>query len=104
MMRPIKRYSKTRRDEEMSKYVYLCFTKWSARTTGENWRKKHDELCKENGVEVVCFGPVFGVVEDWVIGYGTDMHRDAFQEFRGKVWNLDPEAISYTKTFQVLSR
>ena len=96
----------------MSKYVYLCFVKWSRKVIGErarapelgqNWRKKHAELCKENGVDIVCMGSVFGVVEDAVFGYGTDMHRDAFQEFRGKVWNLDPDAISYTKTFQVLS-
>ena len=94
----------------MAKYVYLCFVKWSEKAIAQgpedfqNWLKKHAELCKEHGVEVVCQGSVFGVVEDMVIGYGTDMHRDAFQEFRGKVWNLYPDfPMSYTKTFQVLS-
>ena len=93
----------------MSKYVYLCFTKWSTKAVNGTreefmaWRDKHDKICKEHGVDLVCRGSVFGAVEDSVIGYGTDMHRDAFQEFRSKVWNIDPEWISYTKTFQVLS-
>ena len=93
----------------MGKYVYLCFTKWTRKAVNGTreefmaWRKKHDELCKENDVKVKVMGSVFGAVEDSVIGYATDMHRDAFQEFRSKIWNIDQDQIEYTKTYQVLS-
>ncbi|MGD0804975.1 MAG: hypothetical protein ABSA11_12985 [Candidatus Bathyarchaeia archaeon] len=102
-------YKNWRKLVKRMKYVYLCFTKWSDKAVAEwpkkgaQWLKKHEKLCKDNKVEIVTNGRVFGCVEDTVIGYATDMHRDAFQDFRDKVWNLDPEIpMSYTKTYEVL--
>jgi len=95
----------------MKKFVYLCFIKWtpeSHRVSEEywvNWIKGHDDLCKDNDVELVVDGSVLCCAEERVFGYATDMHREPFEDFLRKVRNLHPEiSTDYSKTYQVYQR
>ncbi len=93
----------------MGRYVYLCFVKWleSAHEKGYEffagtWLPRHEELCRENGVELLRWGLPWGTAEDHVFIYETDMAVAEFQDFKGEVSRIDGERLwDYSRTIVV---
>jgi hypothetical protein len=110
-MRPIKRYSKTRRDEEMSKYVYLWFVKWfryhgaekvqEDPEYGAKWNKKAEEIYKKHGVELLFTGGAYGIQENAVYCLKTDKDLPALAEVQNEIYAIDPKIIDWGRTVTV---
>jgi len=90
----------------MGQYVYLCYVKWleSAHEKGPDyfrdvWLPRHDEFCEEHGVKLLKWGLPFGVIEDHIYIYETDLPIAEFQEFKGAVSSVSGERLwEYSKT------
>lgn len=93
----------------MGRYVYLCFVKWreNAHEKGydyfvDTWFPRHERLCGEHGVELLKWGLPFGVEEDHIFIYETDLTVAEFQEFKGAVSHDSEERLwEYSKTIVV---
>ena len=90
----------------MGQHVYLCFVKWGekAKEKGEDyfvdtWLPLRGELCEEHGVKLLRWGLPFGVAEDHVYVYETDLPIAGFMEFKGAVSTVSGERLwDYSKT------
>jgi hypothetical protein len=90
----------------MGIYVYITYIKWlrAAKEKGyeyftDAWLPRHRKLCEEYGVELLKWGLPFGVVEDHVYIYETDLSPAGFQKFKGAVSAISQERlIDYTRS------
>jgi len=77
----------------MAKYVYLSYIMWEPELTQEVFLTKIRPRLENEEVELISFGPVFGVLEDGLLIHRTDLELADFIDFRTKAVEVDGKGM-----------